>query len=104
MIIDYYEEVYEASRLMLRAAQVSDWDGLIAGERQCASTIARLQSCGQDPSLLDEAERQRAHKIICAILAHDAEIRNLTEPWLRQLEVHLGATQMSRKVAAAYHP
>ena len=97
MILDYYEEVRLISLRMLDAARNSDLDALIAGERRCAAVIARLQ-------LLDKSAKKRANEIIRAILAHDAEIRDLTQPWLRQLEAHMGTSRMTRKVAAAYHP
>jgi flagellar protein FliT len=102
MILDYYEEVRETSELMLEAARKSDWQALVEEERRCATVVGRLQACGDESALLDAPAKKRAHQIICAILANDAEIRNLAQPWLRQLEVHMGASKMSRKVAAAY--
>jgi flagellar protein FliT len=102
MILDCYEEVREASLLMLQAARESRWEALVAAERRCATHIARLQACGDDATLLDPQAKKRTHDIIRAILAHDAEIRELTQPWLRQLEAHLGTSRLSRKVAAAY--
>ena len=104
MILDYYEEVRETSLLMLQAARDSDWETLVIRERQCAAVIGRLQAFGDDAKLLDEQAKKRAHAIICAILAHDAQIRELTQPWLRQLESHMGASRLSRRVAAAYQP
>ena len=103
MILDCYEKVRDGSLRMLQAARESDLDALIAGERDCAAVIARLQALGDDTKLLDEPAKKHAHEIIRAILAHDAEIRDLTHPWLRQLETHLGVSRMSRRMAAAYH-
>jgi flagellar protein FliT len=103
MILDYYEQVRDTSTLMLEAARASDWDSLVTRERQCAAIIGRLQACGgDDADLLDEQGKRRAHEIIRAILRNDAEIRDLTQPWLRQLEAHLGTARMGRRVAAAY--
>jgi flagellar protein FliT len=104
MIIDCYEEVRDGSLLMLQAARDSNLEALVASERRCAVVIARLQALGEDTNLLDEAAKKHAHEIICAILANDAAIRDLTHPWLRQLETHLGTARMSRKMLAAYHP
>lgn len=104
MILDCYEEVRQTTLQMLQAARDNDWEALVVAERRCAAVIGRLQSCEEDAKLLDEGTKKRQHEIICAILAHDAEIRDLTQPWLRQLEVHLGASRMSRRVAAAYRP
>jgi flagellar protein FliT len=103
MMLQDYEQVRDASQLMVEAACQGDWDALLAGERRCASIIGRLQAGGDDASLLDRDARKRAHELIRAILANDAKIRELTQPWLRQLETHLGISRMSRRVAAAYH-
>jgi flagellar protein FliT len=102
MILDCYEEVRDGSLRMLRAARESDMDALIAGERDCAAVIARLRALGDDTKLLDETAKRQAHEIIRAILAHDAEIRDLAHPWLRQLDSHLGVSRMSRRMAATY--
>jgi len=104
MIVSCYEAVREASHEMLEAARAGDWDALIASERRCAATIGRVQACGDDIASLDASTRKRAYEIIRAILANDAEIRDLTSPWLRQVELHLGTSRMSRKLAAAYRP
>lgn len=105
MILDYYEQVRDTSTLMLQAARESDWDSLVDRERQCAAIIGRLQAFGgDDANLLDAQGRKRAHEIIRTILRNDAEIRDLTQPWLRQLEAHLGTSRLGRKVAAAYRP
>lgn len=102
MMLDHYEEVRQTTLVMLQAARQRDWEALIAGERQCAAVIGRLQAFGEDASHLDASGKKRVHEIIRSILAHDAEIRDLTQPWLRQLETHLGSSRLSRKVAAAY--
>jgi flagellar protein FliT len=103
LILEGYEEVRATSLLMLQAARDRDWEALVAGERQCAAVIGRLQAAGADNKLLDETAKKRAYEIIRAILAHDAEIRELTQPWLLQLETHLGTSRMSRRVADAYN-
>ena len=104
MILACYEEIRESSLVMLRAEHNSDVEGLVAGEQRCAASIDRLQSCGDDVGRLDKQSRKRAHGIILAILAHDAEIRELVQPGLRQLETYMGSSRRARRVAAAYRP
>jgi len=102
MILGYYEQVRDASSQMLQAARSNDWDALVAGEERCAAIIGKLQACSDDVGRLDANAKKRTHEIIRAILANDAEIRDLTQPWLRQLESHLGASRMSRRIANTY--
>lgn len=103
-MLDHYEEVRQISLLMLHAARDNNLEALVAGERQCAAVIARLQALGDNPAALDPPAKKRANEIIRAILAHDAEIRDLTHPWLRRLEAHMGTSKMARNIAAAYQP
>ena len=104
LILDHYEQVRQISLQMLCAARESNLEALVAGERRCAAVIARLRILGDDTRILNKPAKKRANEIIRAILAHDAEIRDLTQPWLRQLETHMGTSRMTRKVAAAYRP
>ena len=98
----YYESISELSHLMLCAARLGDWDALVDAEQSCAALIRKLQSAGDVSAMLDEGQRRRKHEIILKVLDDDAQIRNLTQPWLRQLEVHLGQTRLARNVANAY--
>ncbi len=102
MIPGYYEAVREASVDMLAAARASDWDALTANEQHCVATIDRLKAYGDGVASLDARMRTRTYEIIRAILANDAEIRNLTSPWLRQVESDLGISRAARKAGAAY--
>jgi hypothetical protein len=87
---------------MLQAAWRNDWDTLIDAETCCASLIERLKAAGDASQLLDEEGRKRKHEIIRRVLADDAQIRDLTQPWLRQLSAHLGHTKNARVLEDAY--
>ena len=104
LILQQYEAVRESSSSMLHAARQSDWEALVAGERRCAELIGRLQQAEIGAATLEGPARSQAHALIRAILANDAEIRDLTQPWLRQLETHLGGSRTSRQLAAVYRP
>ena len=100
-MLSYYESVAEASEVMLAAARRSDWDALIAAEKECARRIEALKSARIPASLGPEADKRR-YQLIRAVLAYDAEIRELTQPWMTQLEQLLGAARNGRRVDQAY--
>lgn len=97
----HYESIAHASSQMLAAARRSDWDELICAERECAALIERLKSLGPGPTL-DEAARERKFALIRSVLAHDAEIRNLTQPWLARLASLLEGSAAGRRAIQAY--
>jgi len=100
--LTYYESIGHVSQLMLTAARQGDWDTLIDAEQCCAALIQRLQAIDEPESTLGPVGRKRKQQIIRRILAEDAEIRDLAQPWLRQLESHLGHARRVRDVQATY--
>jgi len=100
--LPYYESIGHVSQLMLTAARHRDWDTLVDAERCCAVLIARLQTVGASDGDLDSEGKKRKQQIIRRVLAEDAEIRDLTQPWLQQLESHLGSARRARDVKATY--
>lgn len=96
-----YRAIADASMMMLTAARGAHWDELIAAERTCAQRIDQLKSLRAVLPLDAESERYRA-EIIRTVLQHDAEIRDLTQPWMRQLELLLKAASDGRRVDDAY--
>lgn len=95
-----YESMAEASRNMLIAARCSDWDTVIELERECAALIATLRAHTLTP--LDQASRARKLFIVRALLADDAEIRHLAEPWMADLQRFIGHTRVRRDLHNAY--
>ncbi|HKY01509.1 MAG TPA: flagellar protein FliT [Burkholderiales bacterium] len=99
-MLSHYESIVDASEAMLAAARRSDWDALVEAEKECARCIARLKAA-QPPSILSTSADRRRFDLIRKILAHDAEIRKLTQPWLTQLEQFLDATAADRRISDA---
>ena len=99
--IDHYKSIAQASADMLDAARDSDWDELVSAEEKCAHRIAALQM-HQEGGLADTADGAGRIRILGEILAHDAEIRDLTTPWLRQLEQILAAGSQERRLQNTY--
>ena len=84
-LIDYYRAIEVASRQMLDAATAEDWDGVVRLEGTCAVLIEQLRFASTTQELPAE---QRAEKsgIMRRILANDAQIRYLAEPWMAHFE------------------
>lgn len=84
-LLSYYEAIERASQDMLEAARTGNWDEVVKLEGACAVLIAQLKhAAGQRPLGADEA--QLKSRIMQRILVNDAEIRQLAEPWLEELE------------------
>lgn len=101
--LKYYESVVLASAAMLEAARRADWDEMVAAEKRCAALITRLRAAGGEAPLGPQ-ERQRKATIIRSVLAHDAEIRRLVDPRMRELDCLLSASATQRRVDQAYLP
>ena len=100
-IIAHYAAIADASGRMLAAARSGDWDGLVAAEEECARRVATLEALG-DVAPKDSHEKHMRIVILKDILAHDAEIRELTAPWLSQLDNMLRNMSQGRHVRQAY--
>jgi flagellar protein FliT len=100
-VLSHYESVADASEAMLAAARRSDWDALVDAEQECVRCIGRLKAVRSDAPLGPVGDKRR-FDILRTVLAHDAEIRKLTQPWLEQLELFLNATANDRRVNDAY--
>jgi flagellar protein FliT len=99
--LEHYNRVAEASRGMLAAARAGDWDALLAAEDVCARRIAELKTRGAERPARED-ERAGRMRILSEILDHDAEIRELTQPWLKQLEVYIAGATRERRLRDAY--
>ncbi len=84
-LIDYYRALEAASLSMLESAKADDWDGVVRLEGTCAVLIEQLRFVSTTQELPAE---QRAEKsgIMRRILANDAQIRYLAEPWMSHFE------------------
>ena len=85
VLLNYYEAIERASQDMLEAARVGNWDHVVKLEGACAVLIAQLKNSANEKQLgADEA--QLKSRIMQRILLNDAEIRQLAEPWLEELD------------------
>ncbi len=87
-LLNYYQAIERASQDMLDAARQGNWDEVLKLEGACALLISQLkQTASERPLGQDEA--QFKSRIMQRILINDAEIRQLAEPWLDDLDVLL---------------
>jgi flagellar protein FliT len=108
-LLHYYEAIERASASMLDAARAGNWDEVVKLEGACVLLISQLknraveledlavetESMGLDDG--GEARRNAAEaakmksRLMQRILVNDAEIRQLAEPWLAELDHTLAA-------------
>jgi flagellar protein FliT len=84
-LLNYYEAIERASADMLMAARAGNWDEVVKLEGACVLLISQLKHAATQKQLASE-EAQLKSRIMQRILLNDAEIRNLAEPWLEDLD------------------
>jgi flagellar protein FliT len=84
-LIDYYRALESASASMLESARADNWDGVVRLEGTCAVLIEQLRFASTEQELQRE-ERTEKSGIMRRILANDAQIRYLAEPWMAHFE------------------
>jgi flagellar protein FliT len=90
-LLSYYEAIERASVDMLNAARRGNWDEVVRLEGACVLLISRLKNAAQDgPAEAGTAEdldaARNKSRIMQRILVNDAEVRQLAEPWLLDLD------------------
>lgn len=100
-IITTYECVLALMQRMHAAADQGNWDRLVELETECKSVVGELMTHEQREPLA-AALQPRKLAIVRELLALDAAIRALTEPWVKQLQTFLGARRQERQLREAY--
>jgi flagellar protein FliT len=100
-IVERYRSMADASGRMLSAARANDWDRVCVIEKECANIIAELSTMGDlvpaDPTL-----RQQKIDLMKRVLADDAEIRLLSQPWLKKLDTMMRGPATAARLNRAY--
>jgi flagellar protein FliT len=89
-LLHFYRAIEKASQDMLDAARNGNWDDVLKLEGACAVLISQLKH-NASTRPLGEDEAQFKSRIMQRILVNDAEIRQLAEPWLDDLDDLLAA-------------
>ena len=90
-LLNYYQAIERASQDMLEAARYGNWDQVLKLEGACALLISQLKQTASSGKPLGGDEAQLKSRIMQRILVNDAEIRQLAEPWLDELDDLLAA-------------
>lgn len=92
-----YEALEHLSHRMLSAAREADWELLAALEQDCRALVDGLPAGGESSPA---EERRRRYGILRRILADDAHIRDLTEPWMTRSKQFLTSLALERQLLA----
>jgi flagellar protein FliT len=83
-----YENLAGLTSKMSVAAQAGDWTTLTSLEKQCA---AQATAVAAGVPALSGTPRLRKIDLLKQIMANDRAIRDVTEPWMGQLENAMAA-------------
>ena len=101
-ILQTYAAMSMKSALMVEAAKSSDWDRLIALEKDCSAMIEQLKKADTGAPRPDAGYLRRKVALIRKVLADDAEIRSHTEAWMQKLQVLFGSARQEQRLLQAY--
>ncbi len=82
-VLSMYENIAGLTGKMASAAQSGDWNNFDDLKAQCAVQASATAS-GVPP--LEGARRQRKIDLLKQIMANDRAVRDVTEPWMGQLD------------------
>jgi flagellar protein FliT len=100
-VIAIYENVSAITSQMLLAAQQKDLARLAVLESQCAQQIDIIKNRGP-LSPVAGVLRERKIDLLKKILQDDRLIRNVTQPWLTELQALIQNTGNQNKLARHY--
>jgi flagellar protein FliT len=84
-LIGSYLSIERASRDMLAAAVVDDWDRVAGIQQRCDELIDQVRGLAVRVAL-PAAERRAKMRIIRQIVRNEAQIRRLAQPWTARHE------------------
>jgi len=82
-VLAMYENIAAITGRMANAARAGDWNGLAQLETQCALQASAARA-GVPP--LEGDQRKRKIDLLKQIMANDRVVRDVTEPWMGQLD------------------
>lgn len=82
-VLAMYENIAGLTGKMAGAAQSGDWNGFDALQGECAS---QASAAATGVPALEGARRLRKIDLMKQIMANDRAIRDITEPWMGQLD------------------
>lgn len=99
-MLSLYRKISIVSTEMVESARQGDWDALVQAEHRCKALISELRALGEREMTPEEFEEKR--RIFRKMLAEDAEIRDLAQPWMRRLQAILASASNERRLDVSY--
>jgi hypothetical protein len=96
-----YEHLAEVTSRMREAAIRDDWDSVMALETECAGLYTQLIQAS-DARAGDPAQQRRKSELICKVLEHDAQIRELLSGQLVNIWRLLDGQRSVGRLSSAY--
>ncbi len=84
-LLQYYRALEAASHQMLEEANSGRWDEVARIEQACKELIEQLRRAAKRHSLSKDEQKERM-RIMHSIVLVDAQVRNLAQPWLKNLD------------------
>jgi flagellar protein FliT len=100
-VIDSFKSISVLTGKMVNAAESGDWNGLASLEQNCRAQVEELKLL-KEGTLMQPATKKEKVEVIKKILADDARIRELTEPWMKNLHTMLVANYKGKLVNKTY--
>lgn len=82
-VLSMYENIAGLTGKMAAAAQSGDWKHFDSLQAQCA---AQASATASGVPALDGVKRLRKIDLLKQIMANDRAVRDVTEPWMGQLD------------------
>jgi len=101
-LIAHYERLTQISSAMLAAARQHDWEGLDALGATFLEVVDTIKTIDLPPPALSADQRLAKSRIIRQILDNDRAIRDITQPWMRELQALMHSVGTQRKLQRAY--
>ena len=102
-IMQRYEKALELTRSMLEAAQKSEWERLVALERERGALIDELRDLDRDPAR-DTREREHKRALLRETMQLDEQVEILTRDWMRELREVLASISAEQRLSRTYGP
>ncbi|OWW21299.1 flagellar protein FliT [Noviherbaspirillum denitrificans] len=99
-LLKRYEAMLQLSRQMLDAAKNAEWEKLVELEQVRSAVEEELKR--NDTIRWQPAEAAKKAALIQSILDGDAEIKGLTESWMKELQGDIGSIGTEMKLKKAY--
>ena len=93
-LMSIYERMLALSEVMLSSARAGDWDTVTETEKQVAALAADM-AARPSTAPRDESDRQARMALLKRMLANDAAVRELAQPWMQELSQILKPGRMT---------